>query len=107
MQTGLDQYAIKKFAEALEIVPRILSETAGQDAEKVNIVHQLKQYGSGSGGVQVFCGRERACVIFSFFVGPSDGLFARLDCRWVTLVRGRDSKQHRICYSRVFKPGNP
>ncbi|CAM9650222.1 unnamed protein product [Ectocarpus fasciculatus] len=34
-QTGLDQYAIKKFAEALEVVPRILSETSGQDAEKV------------------------------------------------------------------------
>ncbi|CAM9994588.1 unnamed protein product [Choristocarpus tenellus] len=34
-QTGLDQYAIKKFAEALEVVPRILSETAGQDPEKV------------------------------------------------------------------------
>ncbi|CAM9476466.1 unnamed protein product, partial [Hapterophycus canaliculatus] len=33
--TGLDQYAIKKFAEALEVVPRILSETSGQDAEKV------------------------------------------------------------------------
>lgn len=35
MQTGLDQYAIKKFAEALEVIPRILSETSGQDAEKV------------------------------------------------------------------------
>ncbi|CAN0106406.1 unnamed protein product, partial [Ectocarpus sp. 12 AP-2014] len=33
--TGLDQYAIKKFAEALEVVPRILSETSGQNAEKV------------------------------------------------------------------------
>lgn len=39
-QTGLDQYAIKKFAEALEVVPRILSETSGQDAEKVFIVHE-------------------------------------------------------------------
>lgn len=35
VQTGLDQYAIKKFAQALEVVPRILSETSGQDAEKV------------------------------------------------------------------------
>lgn len=36
-QTGLDQYAIKKFGEALEVIPRILSETSGQDAEKVGL----------------------------------------------------------------------
>lgn len=29
---GLDQYAIKKYAEALEIIPRILAETSGLDA---------------------------------------------------------------------------
>ncbi|CAM9857273.1 unnamed protein product [Ascophyllum nodosum] len=33
-QTGLDQYAIDKFAEALEVIPRIISETSGQDVEK-------------------------------------------------------------------------
>jgi len=27
--TGLDQYAIKKFAEALEVIPRVLAENAG------------------------------------------------------------------------------
>lgn len=32
---GLDQYAIKKFAEALEIVPRILSENAGRVPRQV------------------------------------------------------------------------
>lgn len=29
---GLDQYAIKKYAEALEVVPRVLAETSGLDA---------------------------------------------------------------------------
>ena len=29
---GLEQYAVRKFAEALEVVPRTLAETAGQDA---------------------------------------------------------------------------
>ena len=31
-QTGLDQYAIKKFAQALEVVPRTLAENAGVNA---------------------------------------------------------------------------
>lgn len=45
-QTGLDQYAIKKFAEALEVIPRILSETSGQDAEKVHgVLRLLQQFG--------------------------------------------------------------
>lgn len=32
---GLDQYAIKKYAEALEVVPRVLAETSGFDATNV------------------------------------------------------------------------
>jgi len=32
---GLDQYAIKKFAESLEVVPRTLAENAGQNATEV------------------------------------------------------------------------
>ena len=34
-QTGLDQYAIAKFAEALEVVPRMLAETSGFNATDV------------------------------------------------------------------------
>lgn len=36
---GLDQYAIKKYAEALEVIPRILAETSGFDA--TNMVSML------------------------------------------------------------------
>ncbi|KAK8807087.1 hypothetical protein WA158_003846 [Blastocystis sp. Blastoise] len=32
---GLDQYAVKKFAEALEVVPRILAENSGKDATNI------------------------------------------------------------------------
>ena len=32
---GLDQYAVKKFAEALEIIPRILAENSGKDATTI------------------------------------------------------------------------
>lgn len=36
---GLDQYAIKKYAEAFEVIPRILAETSGFDA--TNVVSML------------------------------------------------------------------
>jgi len=36
---GLDQYAIKKYGEALEVVPRILAENSGQVA--VDVISQL------------------------------------------------------------------
>lgn len=32
---GLDQYAIKKYAESLEVIPRILSDTCGLDATNI------------------------------------------------------------------------
>lgn len=37
--TGLDQYAIRKYAEALEVVPRILSENAGM--KTMDIISKL------------------------------------------------------------------
>jgi len=36
---GLDQYAIRKFAEAFDVVPRTLAENSGCDA--TNVMHQL------------------------------------------------------------------
>merc|ERR1711939_1066341 len=43
---GLDQYAIKKFAESLEVVPRTLAENAGHNATE--IISQL--YAAHTGG---------------------------------------------------------
>jgi T-complex protein 1 subunit theta len=33
--SGLDQYAIEKFGQALEIIPRTISENAGHKAEEI------------------------------------------------------------------------
>ena len=42
---GLDQYAIRKFAEALDVVPRTLAENSG--ADPTNIMHSLHQAHKG------------------------------------------------------------
>lgn len=50
-QTGLDQYAIAKFALSLEVVPRVLCENAGLNAEQVmpllRAAHAAGQTGAG------------------------------------------------------------
>ncbi|CCI50152.1 unnamed protein product [Albugo candida] len=51
---GLDQYAIKKFGQAMEIVPRILAENSGQMANKViSNLHAAHAAGQLSAGVDV------------------------------------------------------
>jgi T-complex protein 1 subunit theta len=37
--SGLEQYAIKKFAEALEVFPKVLAETSG--AKGTEVISQL------------------------------------------------------------------
>eukprot|EP00750_Incisomonas_marina_P017100 INCI19852.1.p1 GENE.INCI19852.1~~INCI19852.1.p1 ORF type:complete len:548 (+),score=119.32 INCI19852.1:193-1836(+) len=49
---GLEQYAIKKFAEALEVVPRTLAENSGKLATDV-ISELYKQHSEGKVGVGV------------------------------------------------------
>ena len=52
--TGLDQYAMRKFAEALEIVPRTLAESSGQDAtDTVAALYAEHEKGNSSAGVDV------------------------------------------------------
>jgi T-complex protein 1 subunit theta len=49
---GLDQYAIKKFAEALEIIPRTLAENSGMDGtETVTNLYNAHQAGKRDSGV--------------------------------------------------------
>lgn len=45
---GLEQYAINKFAEALEVVPRILAENAGQDPTDVISALYAAHAGAGA-----------------------------------------------------------
>lgn len=52
--TGLDQYAMRKFAEALEVVPRMLAESAGQDAtDAVTALYAAHDKGDVRAGVVV------------------------------------------------------
>jgi chaperonin GroEL (HSP60 family) len=38
---GLEQYAIKKFAESLEILPRAIAENAGAKVNDINLLFKL------------------------------------------------------------------
>ncbi|KAA1081206.1 T-complex protein 1 subunit theta [Puccinia graminis f. sp. tritici] len=56
---GLSQHSIKKFSEALEVIPRTLAENAGLDSTEVltrlYAVHQSKDSNSTSMGVDIQC----------------------------------------------------
>lgn len=52
--TGLDQYAIKKFGEALEVIPRTLAENAGQDGmEAISKVYAAHEMGEVNMGINI------------------------------------------------------
>ncbi|KAJ1970040.1 T-complex protein 1 subunit theta [Dimargaris xerosporica] len=55
---GLNQHAIKKFAEALEAIPRTLAENAGLDGSETiaKLYSAHHKDGSGVAGVDVECG---------------------------------------------------
>eukprot|EP00163_Fabomonas_tropica_P028209 TRINITY_DN569_c0_g1_i1.p1 TRINITY_DN569_c0_g1~~TRINITY_DN569_c0_g1_i1.p1 ORF type:complete len:535 (+),score=215.98 TRINITY_DN569_c0_g1_i1:284-1888(+) len=51
---GLDQYAVKKFAEALEVVPRTLAENAGVDAEAaISKIYAAHENGNVNVGIDI------------------------------------------------------
>lgn len=52
--TGLDQYAIKKFGEAFETIPRTLAENAGQDGmEIISKLYAAHEAGDHNFGVNI------------------------------------------------------
>jgi T-complex protein 1 subunit theta len=54
---GLDQYAIKKFAESLEVVPRTLAENAGHNAtELISQLYAAHTAGKTNDGIDVETG---------------------------------------------------
>merc|ERR1712228_657766 len=54
---GLDQYAVLKFAEALEVVPRILAENAGHShVDAITALYAAHQKGLKNSGVEVEAG---------------------------------------------------
>lgn len=54
---GLDQYAVLKFAEALEVVPKVLSENAGHNhVDSVTALYAAHQKGQKTAGIDVDSG---------------------------------------------------
>jgi T-complex protein 1 subunit theta len=57
---GLDQYAVLKFAEALEVVPKVLAENAGHShVDAITALYAAHQKGSKNTGVEVDSGDAR------------------------------------------------
>lgn len=57
-QPGLDQYAVNKFAEALEVVARVLAENGGHDAtDVVANMYAAHQEGRKTAGVDIDTGK--------------------------------------------------
>ena len=53
-KTGLEQYAIRKFGEALEVCPRTLGENGGQDyAELLSALYSAHAAGNPNAGVDI------------------------------------------------------
>jgi len=60
---GLDQYAVLKFAEALEVVPKVLAENAGHNyVDVITALYAAHQKGEKSTGVDVDSG-EKTCDV--------------------------------------------
>eukprot|EP00928_Gymnodinium_smaydae_P015244 TRINITY_DN155_c0_g2_i2.p1 TRINITY_DN155_c0_g2~~TRINITY_DN155_c0_g2_i2.p1 ORF type:complete len:565 (+),score=165.43 TRINITY_DN155_c0_g2_i2:73-1695(+) len=61
---GLDQYAVLKFAEALEVVPRVLSENAGHNhVDAITALYSAHQKGEKNAGIDVDSGALTADML--------------------------------------------
>merc|ERR1719218_70901 len=59
---GLDQYAVLKFAEALEVVPKVLADNAGNNyVDVITAMYAAHQKGDKSAGVDVDSGNGLLC----------------------------------------------
>jgi T-complex protein 1 subunit theta len=58
-QPGLDQYAIERFAQALEIIPRVIADNAGLKAEEVIADLYAKTGESNVWGIDVLDGKVK------------------------------------------------
>lgn len=66
-ETGLEQYAIQKFAEALEVVPRILAENSGLNAtDVVSALWTAHVNGEKDAGLDLETGKPRNLKLDGF-----------------------------------------
>lgn len=92
-ETGLEQYAIAKFAAALEVVPRTLAENAGQNATDVlSALYAAHAAGNSRAGVDIENGGVRdlgAEALFDLYATKAWAI--RLACDAVVTVLKVDS----------------
>ena len=86
-QPGLDQYAINKFALALEIVPRTLAENAGQDATNaVAAMYAAHKQGKLGVGVNIVDGGVGDQGVLDLLVTKKEAIKFAVDAA-VTVLR--------------------
>ncbi|KAI8470953.1 MAG: chaperonin complex component [Monoraphidium minutum] len=84
-QTGLDQYAIAKFAEALEVVPRTLAENSGlQASDVVSSLYAAHAGGDANAGVDIEGGEPRDLTV-------EDGIMDLYATKWWALKLAADA----------------
>ncbi len=85
--TGLDQYAMRKFAEALEVVPRRLAESAGQDGtDAVTALYAAHEKGDARAGVVVAGAGEGAAGVLDSYLVKDSALRLAMDAA-ITVLR--------------------
>jgi T-complex protein 1 subunit theta len=88
--SGLDQYSIKKFAEALEVVPRSLADNCGQNSmDVISQMYAAHEKGEASAGLDVEnggCLNAEEAGIFDLLAAKQQALKLAVDAA-VTVLR--------------------
>lgn len=83
-ETGLEQYAIAKFSEALEIVPRTIAENSGLNAtEAVALLHAAHASGQTRAGLDIETGQPRDLT--------EDGIYDVYSTKWWAIKLATDA----------------
>jgi len=75
--TGLEQYATQKFAEALEVVPRTIADSSGQDAEK-SISTLYNEHNAGNSNAGIDCESTSSSPLDAVKAGLLDSLEVKM-----------------------------
>jgi len=87
---GLEQYAIKKYADALEVIPRVLAENAGKDpTEVISNLYSAHKKGGSTMGIDIETGEVadmKEASIFDTFAAKHQALRLASDVA-ITILR--------------------
>ena len=102
---GLEQYAINRFADALEIIPRIISENAGHDPKAaVSELYAAHKAGKGTYGIDVNTGAPTDVVergVFDTFAAKWHALRLASDAA-ITVLKVDHIIMGRLCFALIF-----